>query len=125
MICDKLVSDCTPDIPLHVFDDIKALVSAYNRFAVTKSHSNPKFALWSSYIDLVQLLLVFIHGTRESDWNLHISSVRCMLHWFFAYDRVNYARYLSAYWFEMMNLKESNPDCFKEFTERRQWTVQR
>ena len=33
-----------------------------------------------------------------------------MLPWYFSYDRVNYARYLSAYWVEMCALRETHPD---------------
>jgi hypothetical protein len=38
-----------------------------------------------------------------------------MLPWFFAYDRVNYSRYLSLYWCEMMALPESHPAVHEAF----------
>ena len=33
----------------------------------------------SSYIDMVQTLLLFVRATRESDWQLHLSTVRLMM----------------------------------------------
>ena len=65
---------------------------------------NPTFDYWSSYIDMVQCLLLFLRATREGDWKLHLASLRQILPWFFAYDRVNYARYLPAYISEMDSL---------------------
>ena len=49
----------------------------------------------------LEILLLFIRGTRVIDWNLHLSAFRAMIPWFFACDRTNYARYGSAYWLEM------------------------
>ncbi len=38
-----------------------------------------------------------------------------MLPWCFAYDKVNYARYLSPYFAEMTNLPEKKPDVYEAF----------
>lgn len=67
-------------------------------------------AFWDSYIDLVCLLLRFTRATREGNWVLHLASVREMLPWVFAYDRTNYARYLSVYWCEMTTLPQTHPE---------------
>lgn len=101
------------------------LLSRYNRYVDDKSANNPTFALWSSYIYLVKLLLTFIRATRESDWNLHLASVRKMMPWYFAYDRQNYARYLPAYWVEMVNLPKSHPLNHQDMTSKGNWTIQR
>ena len=52
---------------------------------------------------------LYFKATREGDWDLHLSTMRTMLTWFFACDRVNYSRYGTAYWLEMTKLKETNP----------------
>jgi hypothetical protein len=54
-------------------------------------------------------MMKFIRATRESDWFLHLSTLRSMLPWFFAADRVNYSRYASVYWLEMNALEETHP----------------
>ncbi|CAB3981118.1 Hypothetical predicted protein [Paramuricea clavata] len=81
----------------------------YDTFVEKRSEENPTFALWSKYIDMVQLLLLYIRATRTSNWELHLSSLRSMIPWFFATDRVNYSRYAPCYWLEMLCLEKTHP----------------
>ena len=62
------------------------------------------FDYWSSYIDMVQGFLLFPMATREGD-----GSLRQILPCFFAYDRVNYLRYLTAYISEIDSLPIAHP----------------
>ena len=78
-------------------------------FATRKASVNGTFALWLNYIEMVQTLMLFLRATRENNWRLHLSAVRSMLPWFFAMDRVNYARYGTVYWLEMSCMDETNP----------------
>ncbi len=92
---------------------------AYDEFVEKRSEENPTFAFWSIYIDMIQLLLLYIdmiqllllyiRATRMSDWKLHLSSLRSMIPWFFATDRVNYSRYAPCYWLEMLCLERTHP----------------
>ena len=81
----------------------------FNVFTKTKSASNRTMVYWLKYIEMVQVLLLFIRATRENNWQLHLSAVRSTLPWFFAADRVNYARFGSMYWFEMISLDKTHP----------------
>ena len=81
----------------------------YQGYVEERCEHDPVFSFWSSFIDMVELLLLFIRGTRANDWDLHLSAVRSMLPWFFAYDRINYQRYLTSYWLEMSTLDCSHP----------------
>ena len=92
--------------------DFSTLKNAFDEYVAKRKEENPTFALWSTYIDVVQLLLLFIRATRTSDWNLHLSALRSMLPWFFATDRVNYSRYASCYWLEMSCLASTHPCKF-------------
>ena len=57
-------------------------------------HNNGKlFTFWMSYFDLVEILLSLLRASREGNWALHLSSIRQMIPWCFAYDNLNYARY--------------------------------
>lgn len=58
------------------------------------------------------------------NWDLHINGIRTLIPWCFAYDKVNYARYLSAYFAQMTNLPETNPDVHRAF-QQGQFSVQR
>ena len=40
-----------------------------------------------------------------------------MLPWCFAYDKINYARYLSVYYAEMSHLYETHPDDYEGFKQ--------
>ena len=51
-------------------------------------------------------------ASREGDWDLHLSSIRKLIPWCFAYDNINYARYLSSYRSEMSHLEDEHPHVF-------------
>ena len=72
---------------------------------------SPTATFWSSYIDMVTLLLQFIESSRQGDWDLHLACIRAMLPYMFAYDRVNYSRYMSYYWLSMITLKSFHPSA--------------
>ena len=82
------------------------VMSMYDKFISAQSLLNSKFA----YIEMVELLLLFTRATHEGYWQLHLSAVRNMLPWYFAYNRTNYCRYLSAYYVEMLDLPKTHPD---------------
>ena len=62
---------------------------------------------WMSYVDMVEgIVLGLLRASREGDWDLHLHSIRMMIPWCFAYDKVNYSRYLTPYFAQMTNLGE-------------------
>ena len=76
--------------------------------------SNPNFKFWSTYFNMVEILLDFIRVQREGDWNLHLEAFGAMLPWL-TYDHTNYARWGPVYLADMKNLKESALDVHSEF----------
>jgi len=77
------------------------------------------FRFWYGYVQLIRLLLNFIRGTRESNWNLHLDSLCHMLPWFYAYDKHNYARYGTLYYVEMQNLPQTHQEIHELFSNNR------
>ena len=69
------------------------------------------------------IILDLLRGSHEGNWNLHLNAIRYMIPLCFAYDKVNYARYLSAYYAEMTNLSEKKPDVYEAF-QAGQFSVQ-
>lgn len=59
---------------------------------------------------MAEILLGLLRASREGNWELHVSTVRKMIPWCFAYDKVNYARYLSSYLSEMSHLEEEHAE---------------
>ena len=105
-------------------DQGKQLVAAFQAHRKQRCSQNPNYALWNSFIEMVEILRLFVRGTREGNFELHLASVRSMLPWFFAYDRQNYARFLTIYWFEMMQLETTHPEIYASFCEG-EFVVQR
>lgn len=104
--------------------NVDKIMNMYTDFVTKQCSGNPTFEFWSTYLEMVELLLLFQRATREGNWYLHLSAILSMMPWYFAYDRVNYSRYLPAYWMEMMNLEDTHPSVHNEFV-RGKFVVQR
>ena len=74
---------------------------------------------WMSYMDMIEILLGLIRASKKRDGVLHLASIRDMIPWCFAYDRLNYARYLPYYYAQMPQLLTNNPDVHAEFMQGR------
>ena len=96
-------------IPQVMSENFEKLERAVTMFSTSEAEKKPTFALWLNYIQMVEVLLMFLRTTRENDWDLHLSAVRSMLPWFFVTDRVHYARYGTAYRLEMLCLETTHP----------------
>ena len=70
-----------------------------------------------SYVDIVKIMLGLIRASREGDWMLHRVAIRAMIPWCFAYDKVNYARYLSYYYATMSQLPIEHPEVYNHFIQ--------
>ena len=103
-------------------DKFNAIESCYRQFCSV--NVSPTASLWMSYIDMVFLLLRFVCATREAQWDLHLQCIREILPWTFAYDRVNYAHYLSFDYYEMSCLPVTHPDAYNQM-QRGEFAVQR
>ena len=88
---------------------VQSFISDYNKFCVMQASMSPTFALWQSYLDMVSTLLHFISCTRRADWKGHLNTLEMMTPWLFAYDRVNYSRYVPVYLKEMRELEKTHP----------------
>ena len=104
VIGDKLLAHFDENMAqlISVDQDFMSWNTAYECFVQKRSEESPT------------LLLLFIRATRTSDWNLHLSTLRTMIPWFFVTDRVNYSRYTPCYWLEMSLLEHTHP-CEYEY----------
>ena len=83
-----------------------------------KSENGDLCAFWMSYIDVVgNVLLGLIRASREGNWQLHLYAIREMIPWCFAYDKVNYARYLPVYYAQMKSLQSDHREVYRKFME--------
>ena len=89
-------------------EEFAKLMELYREYS--KFHNGPMKVFWDSYLEMVEVLLNAIRATREGNWEMHIESTKEMLPWFYAYDHINYARYLPIYLVNMMS-EESHPEA--------------
>ena len=104
------------------FDDVweenESLTTKYNKFIDYRfkmEKEQPLQRFWMSFLEMVELLLNTIYALRSGDWLLLIECIKLILPYTFAYDHVNYARYLSAMLGDMLQLPQRFPDVYKEF----------
>ena len=97
--------------------DLVEVMKLWGDFLEHLRHGNGQLsAYWMSYIDIVEnVVLGLLRASREGNWDLYLSAIRTLIPWCFAYDKVNYTRYLSPYLAEMTNLPEKNPEVYAAF----------
>ena len=112
-----------PDIVLNktLYDTLRessTFQTFYNQFLDLKIQWNnscfalPKF--WLSFIDMVGLLFNTIYVCRLGRWELLLECIRDIIPYAFAYDHVNYARYLTVMLGDMLSLKETFPEVYHQ-----------
>jgi hypothetical protein len=67
-------------------------------------------------------MMIFQRAVRTGDWELYLASLEMFTKYFFAYDRLHYARMIALYLAEMKMLKASDPELYQEFVEGN-WVV--
>ena len=85
--------------------------------------NGPLLAFWMSYVDMFELMLHMVRASREGDWTLHLFCVLRTLPRCFAYDAINYARYMSVYFSDMTSLPEKHPEIH-EFMKAGGFSIQ-
>ena len=117
----ELVHDMQTNFPEKKYDEIcqsnkyRELLTKYHKFIEDNNAENATFRNWSSFIEMFEVLLLYIRATRDGDWVLHLACLRYLLIWFFAYDRPNYSRSGTVHWFEMSVLEDTHPEIDREF----------
>ena len=100
--------------------DNDALCNVYHSFLDIKikwekTGSNlQKF--WQTFIGMVEILLnTILLSVRSGDWHLFMTCVKDIIPYTFAYGNINYARYLTAMFSEMLTLEDDFSEIYEEF----------
>ena len=72
---------------------------------------------YRNFMKMYENLMLFVRGTRQSDWNLHLASVSVFVKYFFAYDLQNYARLSPVYLAQMFELEEKDRRTWNFFKQ--------
>ena len=67
-------------------------------------------------IDFKILILIYIRSLRERNFKLHLEALYLLLSWFFLFNHVHYARWLTVHWFDMYHLESNFPELFEQFS---------
>ena len=73
--------------------------------------------VWLSFIEMAKILLNLLTATRSGNWHLFLETIRDIPPYTFAYDNINYSRYLTVMLAEMVSLETENPDVYQQFME--------
>ena len=63
---------------------------------------------------MTEILLNTIDAVRSGSWDLLLECIREMLPYCFAYDHINYARYLTYFLGDMLQLNKSFPEIYEQ-----------
>ena len=103
------------------FSESEGLVQLFQDYLNLKDELiNSAFALpkfWISYIEMVELLLNVLYACRAGNWDLLLEYIRDILPFAFAYDHINYARYLTYMLGDLLSLESEFPEIYEQWLE--------
>ena len=81
--------------------------------------SSGDMSFWMDmYLEVVNLMLNMVHFQRIRNWNGYLQALGEFLPYCFSLNRHNYARNLSYYRIQMLNLHNSNPNLLHHMQEQ-------
>lgn len=125
-LCDA----CSSSEGVQVAEAHQRIVNAVESMEIMKkmkefdeSHENsPMFKVFRQYMGMVLEMLMFIRAVRTANWELHLEALEIFTKYFFAHDRLNYARMIPLYLAEMKALSNTDPEIYAEFKDGN-WVV--
>ena len=74
------------------------------------------------YMHMILEMAIYIRAVRTGNWQLNLDATECFVKYFFAHDKLNYARLIPIYLADMKSLAESDPEIWREFIDGN-WVV--
>jgi hypothetical protein len=84
--------------------------------------NNPLARAICQYMQMVLEMLMYIRAVRTGDWQLHLDTTEVFVKYFFAHDKLNYARLTPVYLGDMKALAQTDTEVWEEFMEGN-WVV--
>ena len=92
-------------------------IGFHEKLTVFEEGLGKQATFYKNYMKMFELLLLFIRGTRQRLWNLHLASLHNLVKYFFAHDKQNYARMVPVYLAEMYSLRDDEPQVWDFFSK--------
>lgn len=93
--------------------------ATFESWCEERIRSVPLFQYWFITLKLQLLALIFVRSIRTGNFQLYIDILTKIVPWFFALDRVHYARWLPIHIRDMVTLHERHPSIHAEFVKGR------
>ena len=77
-----------------------------------KSKSNQMCFIWKVIMDILIQILIFVRSIRAGDVLLFTQVLTKLMKWYFIFDHVHYARWLSVHLFDLLTLHVKYPDVY-------------
>lgn len=117
---DLVVLELRMDVPPNKKEDVdricdsapfKELFEEFEKFKIEAESGQlgPTAQFWAMYIRYIQIYHIVERSVRETDIDLFITMLTPIIDLFFATNRLNYARWMSKYQLDLMNLQDSHP----------------
>ena len=107
----RIINELSKDVSQASFADViqntscGTILELFDTYLIHLRCDNGNLSMfWMSYLGMIEILLALVRASHEGNWLLHLASIRAIIPWCFAYDRLNYARCLPYYCGEMTNL---------------------
>ena len=113
----RFVASPTKNLLESLSEDHKEVIDQVHAYEISLLGGSlgPTASVWSSFLQMVQILFDFARSIKLGNWTLHLQATENMLPWMFAYDRPNYARLLTYYTAIMQKLPETHPQIHQQF----------
>ena len=120
-LCDA----CSSSEGVQVAEAHQQIVNAVDSIKIMKKmkefdesyENSPMFMVFRQCIGMVLEMLIFIRAVRTANWELHLVALEIFTKYFFAHDRLNYARMIPVYLAEMNALSNTDPGIYAEFKD--------
>ena len=86
-------------------DTINAL-DITSKMANYDTSKKPFFICMHQYMQMILEMLLFIRAVRTANWDLHLKALETFTKYFFAHDKLNYARMIPLYLAEIESLRQ-------------------
>ena len=100
-----------PEVHQALLDKLKD-IEFFDRFYQFRSNLKKQAKFLSNVVDMIGNLMLYIRGTRQKLWKLHLASQDSFVKYFFCLDLQNYARMMPVHLSQLYELQDHDKDTW-------------
>ncbi|KAJ8677211.1 hypothetical protein QAD02_012998 [Eretmocerus hayati] len=94
----------------------RELLNDFNEHIVKRCSGSELYHYWNNVLVLINLIQILIRAIRTGNFQLLLDTLVEIQPIFHAMDRTNYSRWASIYTEDMLTLKDTAPEVYREFS---------